>query len=154
MLELKKGVEILAKVGGVETLAEAKEIFAQKLDAENLAKLEKIQTEEALLKIANAIAHCKHDRASAAIFLQSYGNVVQIRPDRDPLAGSVRHERQAMGLADEQLRLIDQASSRVRHAVQTVLADADNVDLRFSSQCHILPKVLDSRIASLPMPSP
>jgi phosphoenolpyruvate carboxykinase (GTP) len=61
MLELKKGVDILAEVGGVQSIDEAREIFQDKLDAENLAKLEKIRNEEALLKIANAIALCQPD---------------------------------------------------------------------------------------------
>ena len=61
MLEMKKGVDILAKTGGVTSIDEARKIFEQKLDAENLAKLNKIKNEEALLKIANAIALCKPD---------------------------------------------------------------------------------------------
>ncbi len=61
MLELKKGVDILAVTGSVKTIAEAREIFSQKLDEENLAKLNKIKTEDALLKIANAIALCHPD---------------------------------------------------------------------------------------------
>jgi phosphoenolpyruvate carboxykinase (GTP) len=56
MLELKKGIDILAEIGGVNTLDEAKAVFEAKCDAENLAKLGRIATEEALLKIANAIA--------------------------------------------------------------------------------------------------
>ncbi len=61
MLELKKGVDILSKVGGVSSLAKADEIFAQKLDADNRSKLHKIKNEEAILKIANSIAMCKPD---------------------------------------------------------------------------------------------
>jgi len=61
MLELKKGVDILAVVGGVKSIDEARALLEEKLDAENLAKLSKIKTEEALVKIANAIALCKPD---------------------------------------------------------------------------------------------
>jgi len=61
MLELKKGVDILAAVGGIKTIDEARKLLEEKLDAENLAKLNKIKTEDALIKIANAIAHCKPD---------------------------------------------------------------------------------------------
>lgn len=61
MLELKKGVDILLEVGQVKTLDEAKKIFASKLDSVNLKKLDKIQNEEALLKIANAISMCEPD---------------------------------------------------------------------------------------------
>jgi len=61
MLELKKGVDILAHVGGVQSLDEANKLFQDKLDEANLAKLSKIKNEEALLKIANAIAMCQPD---------------------------------------------------------------------------------------------
>jgi len=61
MLELNVGVDILTEVGGIKSIGDAREIFRQKLDAENLAKLEKIKTEEALLKIANAISLCQPD---------------------------------------------------------------------------------------------
>ena len=61
MLELKKGADILAEAGGVATIAEARDLFQRRLDAENLAKLDRITTEEALLKIANAISLCKPD---------------------------------------------------------------------------------------------
>jgi phosphoenolpyruvate carboxykinase (GTP) len=61
MLELQKGVDILAKSGGIRSIEEARALFEKKLDAENLAKLNKIKTEKALIKIANAIALCKPD---------------------------------------------------------------------------------------------
>ncbi|MBC8423034.1 phosphoenolpyruvate carboxykinase, partial [bacterium] len=61
MLKLKKGVDILGKVGGVKTIAQAKELFKEKLDKKHFARLAKIKNEEALLKIANAIAMCEPD---------------------------------------------------------------------------------------------
>jgi len=61
MLEMKKGVDILAEVGGVKTIEEAKKLFSAKLDAANLAKLNKIKNEEVLLKIANSISMCEPD---------------------------------------------------------------------------------------------
>ena len=42
MLELKKGVDILAEAGGVKSIDEARKIFRDKLDATHLARLEKI----------------------------------------------------------------------------------------------------------------
>ncbi len=56
LLELKKGVDILSDIGGVTSIAEAEKLFAAKCDPENLAKIKTIRNEEALLKIANAIA--------------------------------------------------------------------------------------------------
>ena len=61
MLELKKGVDILSHVGGVKSIGDARKIFQDKLNPEHLARIEKIKNEEALLKIANAIALCQPD---------------------------------------------------------------------------------------------
>ena len=49
-------IDIAQMIGGVRSLDEARRIFKEKMDAANLAKIEKIKTEAALLKIANAIA--------------------------------------------------------------------------------------------------
>lgn len=67
MLDLKKGVDILSEIGGVKTVADAQSLFEQKLDTDNLSKLSKIKNEQALLKIANAIAMCK----PARVFINS-----------------------------------------------------------------------------------
>jgi phosphoenolpyruvate carboxykinase (GTP) len=67
MLEFKKGVDILSAVGGVLTIGEAKALFAQRLESEQLARLAKITNEEALLKVANAIAMCEPD----AVFIHT-----------------------------------------------------------------------------------
>jgi phosphoenolpyruvate carboxykinase (GTP) len=61
MLELKKGVDILSEVGGIKSIDEARKLFQGKLDQEHLERLSKIKNEEALLKIANAIACCQPD---------------------------------------------------------------------------------------------
>ncbi|MDY6904966.1 MAG: phosphoenolpyruvate carboxykinase (GTP) [Thermodesulfobacteriota bacterium] len=49
-------IDIAQRIGGVNTIETARQIFAQKMDADNLAKIEKIKTESVLLKIANAIS--------------------------------------------------------------------------------------------------
>lgn len=56
MLKLKQGIDILSHVGGIKSMDEAHEIFKKHMDETNLNKLLKIKTEEALLKVANAIA--------------------------------------------------------------------------------------------------
>jgi phosphoenolpyruvate carboxykinase (GTP) len=61
MLELNKGNEILAVAGGISTIAEAQNLFADKLDDINQQKLAKIKTAEALIKIANSIVMCEPD---------------------------------------------------------------------------------------------
>ena len=61
MLELKKGEDILAKLGGIDNASVALELIKSKMDADNLAKLDKIKNEEALIKIANAVAIAQPD---------------------------------------------------------------------------------------------
>lgn len=62
MLEFKQGVDILSTIGGMTTIGEARKLFEQRLDSEHLQRLAAITNEEALLKIANAIAMCAPDR--------------------------------------------------------------------------------------------
>ena len=62
MLEMNKGVDILAKVGGVDSIDAARKVIADKLDADSKAKLDKIKNEGALVKIANAVQMCEPDR--------------------------------------------------------------------------------------------
>ncbi|HKJ65218.1 MAG TPA: phosphoenolpyruvate carboxykinase (GTP) [Desulfopila sp.] len=62
MLELKKGEDILAAVGGVATVSEAMKVFHETLDTANRDKIALIRNEEALLKVANAIVMCKPQR--------------------------------------------------------------------------------------------
>ena len=62
MLDFRKGVDILASVGGIATIDEARQLFARRLDPEHRARLGTITNEEALLKIANAIAMCDPER--------------------------------------------------------------------------------------------
>ncbi len=61
MLQKKIGGDIVAVLGGVEYLEQVKTLFKQKMDSENLSRIERITNGEALLKIANAIALCDPD---------------------------------------------------------------------------------------------
>ncbi|MBN1580288.1 MAG: phosphoenolpyruvate carboxykinase (GTP), partial [Anaerolineae bacterium] len=109
MLELKKGIDILAEIGGIKTLAEAKALFEKECDPANVAKLAKIANEEALIKIANAIAMVDPD----AVFVNtgSAADVEHIRKmsiekgEEQPLAmnGHTIH----FDLAQEQARIVD-----------------------------------------------
>ncbi len=58
MLEPKKGVDIIKELGGIRTLDEAMKVFEERMDARHLARIKQITVEDALLKIANAIALC------------------------------------------------------------------------------------------------
>ena len=108
MLELKKGQDILSAIGGINTLDEAKAIFA-KLDQDSQDKLSKISTEEALLKIANAIAMVQAD----AVFVNtgSDADKQKIREmsiekgEEKPL--TMKDHTIHYDLAEDQARLID-----------------------------------------------
>ena len=57
----KDVIDIISTLGGLETVADAKKLFQQKMDAANLDKLKPIQNEQVLLKIANAATLCQPD---------------------------------------------------------------------------------------------
>jgi len=109
MIELEKGVDILAAVGGIKTLDEAKALFAAKCDEQNLAKLEKIANEKALLKIANAISMTDPD----VVFINS-GSAADVQAVREMSLDKGEEKTLAMkdhtihyDLAQEQARIVD-----------------------------------------------
>ena len=109
MLELKKGIDILAEIGGINTLDEAKALFELRCDQEDVTKLSKITNEEALLKIANAISMTNPD----AVFVNtgSDTDVQKVREmslkkgEEQPLA--MKDHTIHFDLAQEQARIID-----------------------------------------------
>lgn len=110
MLELKKGEDILSKVGGVGTISAARELFELRLDGANKAKLAKIRNEEALLKIANAVSMCDPD----AVFINT-GSPEDVQRVRDMSIGKKEEEPLAMkdhtvhfDLPQDQARLVKQ----------------------------------------------
>jgi phosphoenolpyruvate carboxykinase (GTP) len=110
MLELKKGIDILSAVGMVKTLGEAQKIFAAALDEANRAKLQKITTADALLKIANAIAMCKPQKVF--IVGSSAADVAACRAmsleggEECPLA--MKNHTLHFDLPEDQGRMVDQ----------------------------------------------
>ncbi|MHC4695953.1 MAG: phosphoenolpyruvate carboxykinase (GTP) [Planctomycetota bacterium] len=109
MLELKKGVDILAEVGGIKSIDEARKLFEEKLDQKHLARLGKIKNEEALLKIANAIAFCRPDNVFISTGseedMQQGRRMSLDKGEESPLAmkGHTIH----YDLAQEQGRIVD-----------------------------------------------
>ncbi|MCK4984180.1 MAG: phosphoenolpyruvate carboxykinase, partial [Desulfobacterales bacterium] len=57
----KNCIEIVTELGGIKDLKAAQRVFKEKLDAENLDKLKRVQNPEVLKKIANAIVLCQPD---------------------------------------------------------------------------------------------
>jgi phosphoenolpyruvate carboxykinase (GTP) len=109
MLELEKGIDILAKVGGINTLDGANALFGSRCDQETVAKLSRIANEEALLKIANAISMTDPD----AVFVNT-GSDADVRTVREMSLEKGEEQSLAMkdhtihfDLAQEQARIID-----------------------------------------------
>ena len=109
MLQLKKGFNILFELGGIKTHHEVHALFAERLDSENLAKLNRIENDWALLKIANAIAMAAPEK----VFINT-GSEEDLRTIREmslaqgeerPLAidGHTLH----YDLPEEQARIVD-----------------------------------------------
>jgi phosphoenolpyruvate carboxykinase (GTP) len=109
MLQLRKGTDILAAVGGVTTLDDARAVFAAKCDPEAQAKLAQITNEEALLKIANAIAMTDPD--DVFVSAGSAEDVLRVRikalakGEEMPIA--MRDHTLHFDLPQEQARIID-----------------------------------------------
>lgn len=62
MLELNKGENILAKVGGITSLEAALDMLKSKTDDANFEKINRIKTAEAVIRIANAAVMCNPDK--------------------------------------------------------------------------------------------
>jgi len=109
MLKLKKGIDILSEIGGIKTIAEAKALFEKRCDKDNFNKLNRIQNEEALLKIANAISMINPD--SVFVHTGSDADIKKVREtsikmgSERPLAmkGHTIH----FDLPEEQGRVVD-----------------------------------------------
>ncbi len=121
MLELKKGVDILSDVGGIKSIDEARNLFKEKLNQEHLARLEKIKNEEALLKIANAIALCQPD--DVYISTGSPEDMAKVRQmsiekgEESPLA--MKDHTIHFDLPEEQGRIIDRTFYIVNEGEKT-----------------------------------
>jgi phosphoenolpyruvate carboxykinase (GTP) len=109
MLKLKEGIDILAEVGGIKTLGDAKALFERTCDAEALARLGTISNIEVLLKIANAIAMTQPD----AVFVNT-GSDADVQRVREMSLEKGEEEALAMpghtihfDLPQEQARIVD-----------------------------------------------
>ena len=58
----KDVIDIVTELGGIRTAEAADNLFAERIEAEQLAKLDKVKNEAVRLKIANAIVLCDPDK--------------------------------------------------------------------------------------------
>jgi phosphoenolpyruvate carboxykinase (GTP) len=109
MLELGQGTDILAAVGGVATIDEAYAVFEAKCDEEARSKLAKIANEEALLKIANAIAMT--DPQDVFVNTGTPEDVLRVRikslAKREEVPVAMQDHTLHFDLPQEQARIID-----------------------------------------------
>ncbi|MFQ5592824.1 MAG: phosphoenolpyruvate carboxykinase (GTP) [Anaerolineae bacterium] len=109
MLELNKGIDILAEVGGINTLDEAKALFDARCDQDTVAKLGQITNGQALLKIANSIS-----MTDPNVVFVSTGSDADVQIVREMSLEEGQEQPLAMkdhtihfDLAQEQARIID-----------------------------------------------
>jgi phosphoenolpyruvate carboxykinase (GTP) len=62
MLERYQGFDIATEIGGIRTVAAANALFQERMDSEQLSRIQKIKTGDVLIKIANAIALCDPEK--------------------------------------------------------------------------------------------
>ena len=109
MFELRRGIDILAKVGGISTLEEAETLFEARCDPEDVEKLDRIATEEALLKIANAISMTDPDavfvNTGSDADLQRVRIMALAKGEERPVA--TKDHTLHFDLPQEQARIID-----------------------------------------------
>jgi len=127
MLELQEGVDILTKIGGINTLDEAEELFESRCDQETVRKLDGINNEEALLKIANAISMTNPDRVFVNTGSEEDMRRVRVmsmaKAEERPVA--MKDHTVHFDLPQEQARIIDRTSYIVNEGEETsVLAQS------------------------------
>ncbi|MGC9397137.1 MAG: phosphoenolpyruvate carboxykinase (GTP) [Anaerolineae bacterium] len=109
MLQLNHGIDLLTEIGGIRTLEEAYTFFQTCCDAQTQARLARISTSDALIKIANAIAMMRPD----AVFVNT-GSAEDVQWVRElslktgeeralPTPGDTVH----FDLPEEQGRMVD-----------------------------------------------
>ncbi|HDQ71723.1 MAG TPA: phosphoenolpyruvate carboxykinase (GTP) [Chloroflexi bacterium] len=109
MLNLKEGIDILAAIGGVNSLDEVQAVFRARCNQETLDKLDRIKNEDALLKIANAIAMTDPDEVFVNTGSEADEHRVRImslaKVEERPVA--MRDHTLHFDLPQEQARIID-----------------------------------------------
>ncbi|MBW1840615.1 MAG: phosphoenolpyruvate carboxykinase (GTP) [Deltaproteobacteria bacterium] len=109
MLEKRKGVDIVAEIGGIRTYEAAMQLFETILDEKHLSRIKKIRHPEVVIKIANAIAMCEPDSVYINTGSESDKQFIRelalIKGEEEtlPMAGHTIH----YDLKEEQGRIID-----------------------------------------------
>ncbi|MEE4351257.1 MAG: phosphoenolpyruvate carboxykinase (GTP) [Desulfatiglans sp.] len=109
MFELKKGIDILSHVGKVMDSREAEKLFRDKMDTSNFDKIQRIKSQKARLKIANAIMLGQPDKVfvntGSPEDRQTIIDSSIKKGEESPLA--IRNHTIHYDLREEQARIID-----------------------------------------------
>ena len=109
MFQKKKGMDIVVHIGGITTFEAAMRLFENRLDEQNLSRIQEIKNSEVAVKIANSIAMCEPE----TIFIntgsesdRAYIRELSVKNGEEanlPMDGHTIH----FDLKDEQGRIID-----------------------------------------------
>ncbi len=109
MFQKKKGIDIVVHIGGITTFEAAMRLFENRLDEQNLSRIQEIKNSEVAVKIANSIAMCEPE----TIFIntgsesdRAYIREMALKNGEEanlPMDGHTIH----FDLKDEQGRIID-----------------------------------------------
>ncbi len=121
MLELQEGVDILTQIGRVDTVDDAHALFRTRCDRDTVNKLSGVKNEEALLRIANAIAMTNPDRVFVNTGSEEDKRWVRImsmaKGEERPVA--MRDHTVHFDLPEEQARIIDRTYYIVNEGEET-----------------------------------
>jgi len=109
MFEKKKGIDIVAEIGGITTLDNAMRLFEDKLDDKNLTRIKKIDHAEVIIKIASTIAMCEPDDVfinTGSEADKTYIREMALKKGEEEALPMDRHTIH-FDLKDEQGRIID-----------------------------------------------
>ncbi|MBU3917547.1 phosphoenolpyruvate carboxykinase (GTP), partial [bacterium] len=121
MLIRNWGIDIVKEVGGIKTTAEATQVFQERLDVGNLAKISQIKQRDVLVKIANALIMCDPERviinSGSSEDRQLVRELALKNYEEFPLA--MKDHTVHFDLKEEQGRIIDRTYYIVNEGEQT-----------------------------------
>ena len=142
MLELNKGIDIVTKLGGVNNISEAQQVFQNKMDLVNLNKINHLCNEKVLIKIANAISMCDPDTVfvnTGSKTDQAFIRALALKKGEEKALTMENHTIH-YDLAKEQGRIVDRTFYIVNEGEQTsslakkILRDVAIEDLQSKMQ--------------------
>ncbi len=129
MMRKREGIDIVVEIGGIKTPEAVARLFEEKLDAEHLKRLKRIEHPEVKQKIANAIAMCRPERVFINTGTESDRQFIRDlaletgEESKLPMPGHTIH----FDLKEEQGRIIDR-TFYIANPEDLVSSLANNID--------------------------